>query len=111
MAPEANIEVLSPIGIKADCAPWQPAPRIPLIDGRPDLNGKTVAFLWDYIYRGEVMFDVIEKELRARYPDISIHGYDRFGNIHGPGEKQVIAGLPSLLKKLKCDASVAGVGS
>src|SRR4051812_34642584 len=35
-----------------------------------DLSGKTVAEVWDYIFRGEMIFPEIRAHLKARYPGI-----------------------------------------
>ncbi|MFC1928248.1 hypothetical protein ACFLXK_01420 [Chloroflexota bacterium] len=78
---------------------------------RPDtLDGKTVCNLWDWAFRGDKMFPVIEKELAKRYPGIKFVGYEEFGSIHGAREADVIASLPDKLKKNKCDAVISGVG-
>jgi len=39
--------------------------------GLPDLSGKTVCELWDYIFRGDVMYAVIRERLTALYPGIT----------------------------------------
>ncbi|MFC1934472.1 hypothetical protein ACFLXX_04960 [Chloroflexota bacterium] len=74
------------------------------------LEGKTVAFLWDWIFHGDKMFPVIEKELAKRYPGIKFVGYEEFGSTHGGKETEDIAALPDKLKQKKCDAVISGVG-
>ena len=74
------------------------------------LEGKTIAFVWDYIFRGDLMFPVIERELAKRYPGSKFIGYDMFGSIHGFNEASVLASLPDNLKHYNCDAVVCGVG-
>ncbi len=81
-------------------------PVAPRIDS---LQGKTVAFLWDYIFRGDEIFAILEKELRARFPNMRFIGQDVFGNIHGPDERQVVAALPEKLKSFGVDAVIAGM--
>ena len=38
------------------------------------LDGKRVAFLWDYLFRGDELFPVLEQELKARCGDVQIVG-------------------------------------
>ena len=79
--------------------------------GLPDLSGKTVCELWDYIFRGDVMYAVIRERLTALYPGIKFIGYKEFGNIHGPKQRNIIAGLADKLRELKCDAVISGIGA
>ena len=75
-----------------------------------DLAGRRVAFLWDYLFRGDEIFPALRAELTARYPDIEIVGYDEFGNTHGGDEAEMIAGLPAGLAQRHIDAVVSGMG-
>lgn len=78
---------------------------------RPDsLNGKTVAFVWDYVFRGDEIFPVIEAELRAMFQDMRFIGPDAFGSIFGGGEAAVLKSLPQRLNELGVDGVVCGVG-
>jgi hypothetical protein len=79
--------------------------------GVPDLSGKVVCELWDYIFRGDVMYAVIRERLTALYPGIKFIGYKEFGNIHGPKQREIIAGLADKLRELKCDAVISGIGA
>ena len=51
-------------------------------------EGKTIGFLWDWAFRGEQIFPVIEKELSKRHPGIKFVGYEEFGSTHG-GKRQM----------------------
>ena len=75
------------------------------------LDGRTVAFLWDYIFRGDLVFSRVEARLRERFPGIRFVGYDTFGNIHGRTEREIVAGLGARLRELSCDAVVTGIGA
>jgi hypothetical protein len=79
--------------------------------GVPDLSGKTVCELWDYIFRGDVMYARIREQLTARYPGIKFVSYKEFGNIHGPRQRDIIAGLADKLRALNCDAVISGIGA
>lgn len=80
------------------------APRL------PSLEGKRIAFLWDYLFRGDEIFPVLERELAARYPGVAFVPWSEFGTTHGEGEHEVLAGLGHRLAELEVDAVVSGMG-
>jgi hypothetical protein len=92
---------------------WPKSPRA--VQGRlpaarlDSLTGKRVAFVWDYLFRGEELFPVLESTLRERY-DVEVLGYDTFGNIHGSNEQAIVAGLADALRRHRVDAVVVGNG-
>ena len=83
------------------------APLAPRLD---TLEGKTVAFMWDYLFRGDEIFPILEAELSAAYPNMNFVGYTIFRSTHGPREGQIIADLPDTLAEHKVDAIVSGMG-
>lgn len=77
----------------------------------PDLNGKTICELWNYAFRGEDSFPIIERLMKEKYPGVTFVRYEHFGNIHDPSEEdRIMAELPRKLKEFKCDAVIAGNG-
>lgn len=74
------------------------------------LDGKTVAFLWDYLFRGDEIWPTLSEELSARFPNMRFIGWEEFGSTHGDEEHKVLADLPGKLKALKVDAVVSGMG-
>jgi len=74
------------------------------------LEGKVVAELWDWIFKGDVLFDVFEAELAKLYPGIQFVSWKEFGEIHGADEAEVLAALPEKLKVFNVDAVICGVG-
>ena len=82
----------------------------PLAKRPESLEGKTVAFLWDYMFRGDEIMPLIERELNAAYPGMNFIGYDEFGTTHGGGEREVIKALPEKIKMLEIDGIVSGMG-
>jgi hypothetical protein len=74
------------------------------------LEGKVVAELWDWVFKGDKMYAVWEQELPKRYPGIRFVSWREFGEIHGANEHQVLAELPEKLKKFGVDAVICGVG-
>jgi hypothetical protein len=75
------------------------------------LQGKRIAFAWDYVFKGDVIFSEIEKQFAESYPGISFVSYDELGNIHGSDERAVVAALPGRLKALGADAVIVGVAA
>ncbi len=82
----------------------QPATRL------ENLNGKTVAELWDFVFRGEEIFPLLESELSARFSDVKFLSPDKFGNTHGSDEREVLDALPGKLRELGVDAVISGMG-
>lgn len=76
----------------------------------PTLDGKRVGFLWDWLFRGDELFPVLEQQLSDQFRDIEIVGYEIFGNTHGSDEKEMIAALPDVLRAERIDAVISGVG-
>ena len=74
------------------------------------VDGKRIAFLWDYLFRGDELFPVLEKELQERFPGIEVIGYAEFGNLHGADEKERVGQLPDELRQRQVDAVVSGMG-
>jgi hypothetical protein len=75
----------------------------------PSLEGKTVAQLWDYLFRGDQVFALLEEGLRTRYPGIRFVSWREFGSTHGGEEKAALAELPQRFKKLGVDAVISGM--
>lgn len=74
------------------------------------LEGKTVAFLWDYMFRGDEIWAQIKQDLTARYRDVRFIEYDVFGSTHGEDEHRILASLPARINELGIDAVVSGMG-
>lgn len=74
------------------------------------LDGKRLAFLWDYVFRGDELFPILEQELTTRFRDVQILGYEVFGNLHGSDEKERVGRLPDDLRHRGVDAVVSGMG-
>lgn len=74
------------------------------------LEGKTIAWVWDYLFRGDEAFALLEESLKARYPGVKFVHWSEFGSTHGSEERKVLAALPQKLKALGVDAVVSGMG-
>ena len=96
----AVLSPCGPLGVEI----WPAAPRLDTLDG------KKIAFVWDYVFRGDDMFPVIERTLTQKFSDISIVSYDEFGSIFGGEEEDVLSKLPAKLQQLGVDGAICGVG-
>ena len=76
-----------------------------------DLNGKTIAELWDLNFRGETIYPLVREYIRSRYPGAKFVDYSNFGNFHGPGSDTAVARLPEQLREHRCDAVIVGIGA
>lgn len=82
----------------------------PLASRLDNLQGKTVGFLWDYLFRGDEIFPLLEAGLTQRFPGIRFVNYDIFGSTHGGDEHAVIAGLAEQIRSTGTDAVISGMG-
>jgi hypothetical protein len=78
-----------------------------------ELGGRTVAYLWDELFRGPEMFDVISRVARDRFGDVGFVGWEEFGNFHASAaeERRVLSELPEKLRAHRVDLVVAAVGA
>lgn len=83
---------------------------IPNAERPATLEGKTVAFTWDYLFRGDEIFEIVKEGLREKYAGIQFVDYEVFGNTHGGDEREVLAQLPGKLRQYKVDAIISGMG-
>ncbi len=102
---EPAYEVVWPLGKSSSRLTFEPSTPV------SDLNGKTVAEVWDWVFKGDQMFPIIREQLRQRFPDVKFVDYQAFGNVHGADEREVVAALPGLLIQHGIDAVICGVGA
>jgi hypothetical protein len=93
---------------------WPRSPRQvgvkPLARRLDTLEGKTIAQLWDYVFRGDEVFPLLEEGLRQRYPNVRFVSWKEFGSTHGSDEREVLASMPRRFKELGVDAVISGMG-
>ncbi len=85
------------------------APITPFAKRLDTLNGKTVCELWDYAFRGEEIFSMLEKALRERYPDVKFVSWREFpaeGDHRFPDWET----HPKVLAEKGCDAVITSMG-
>ncbi|MPZ79545.1 MAG: hypothetical protein GEV28_03745 [Actinophytocola sp.] len=104
---EPHYEVLWPLGRRGGLPPGDLARR------PADLTGKRVAFVWDHVFKGDLMFARFERAARERFDGIGFVPHAEFGNIHGTTaeEHDAVARLPERLRRHGIDVAVVGVGA
>ena len=94
---------------------WPRSPRQsklkPLAKRLDTLEGKTIAQVWDFVFRGDEVFAALEEGLKDRYPNIRWVSYKEFGSTHGSKEREIVASLPGKFKELGVDAVISGMGA
>jgi hypothetical protein len=94
-------EVVYPLGRRAA----QHKPRAV----RPrTLDGVTIGELSNHKFDSEFTFEVIEKALLKRFPNIRFVSHREFGDTYGTRESDVITALPSKLEEFKVDLVISG---
>jgi hypothetical protein len=76
-----------------------------------DNKARRIGFIWDYVFRGDHMFPLIQAGLAEKFPGSTFVPYTAFGNAHGHDEREMLAALPQRLREEKVDAVVVGVGA
>lgn len=82
----------------------------PLAKRLDTLEGKTVAQLWDFLFRGDEVFELLEEGLKQRYPGVKFVSWREFGSTHGADERDILAGLPQRFREMGVDAAISGMG-
>ena len=72
------------------------------------LDGLTIGELSNNKFDSDFTFDVIEKALLKRYPNVKFVSHRAFGDTYGSSETEVIESLPKLLAELECDLVISG---
>jgi hypothetical protein len=111
---EKEAEAPPPAGETLYEAVWprgKAAVKITPLAGRLDtLEGKTICELWDYMFRGDEVFPMLEEALAAKYAGIKFVNFAEFGRTHGGDEAEVIASFPEKFEEFGCDAVISAVG-
>ncbi len=81
----------------------------PLAKRLDTLDGKVIAQLWDELFKGDIVFKLLEEGLAKRYPRVKFVSWREFGSTHGGKEKATLAGLPQKFRQLGVDAVISGM--
>ena len=76
-----------------------------------DLSGMVVAELWDWRFRGDDMFPIIERELAQQFAGIEFVGFEEFGDMHTAEEDAVQARALSIIRERGAHAVISAVGA
>lgn len=76
----------------------------------PGLEGKTVGMLWDYVFRGDEIFPILEAELARRFAGVRFIPYAEFGATFGGDEQRTVTELAAKLERHGVDAVISGMG-
>lgn len=82
----------------------------PLAPRLDTLEGKTIAELWDYRFRGDEVADIVQENFKARFPGVKFIGWREFGSTHGQDERAVLASLQDKFKEMGVDAVISSMG-
>ena len=75
---------------------------------RSTLDGATIGELSNHKFDSEFTFEVIEREIRKRFPTVKFVSHEQFGDTYGAQETEVIRGLPGKLADYRCDFVISG---
>ena len=92
---------------------WPRTPRQtgikPLAGRLETLNNKTIAQVWDYLFRGDEVFALLEEAIKKEFPKVNFVSWREFGSSHGSDEKEALAGFAKKFKEMGVDAVISGM--
>ena len=74
------------------------------------LTGRKIAFVWNNIFNGDVLWRVVREELGADN-QVEFVDSDEFGNFMGPHADEVLEALPERLRRSGVDSVIVGMGA
>lgn len=81
----------------------------PLAPRLADLNGKKIAQLWDYVFRGDEVFELLEEGLRGRCLGIEFVSWREYGSTHDQDERAHLAAFADKFRAQGIDAVISGM--
>jgi len=103
-----KLNVVSPEGLAAVHQSGA-APRL------DTLEGKTIAEIWNGVFKGDVTFPVMRALLKKKFPSLKVIPYTEFP--HAPGsdnparQRELARDIAALVKEKGCDAVISGNGA
>lgn len=82
----------------------------PLASRPISLEKRRVVQLWDYMFRGDEVFELLEEGLRERFPNVEFVSWREFGSTHGQDEREILASFPKRFRELGVDVAISGMG-
>lgn len=99
-----EFEVVWPLGVTEDRTLDIP-PRL------ADLSGRRIGLLWDGLFRGDELYEVLKFDVGEQFKSVSFVDHDEFGSLQGHDEDEVFARLPDLLRSTGVESVVVSVGA
>ena len=92
---------------------WPRTPRQngikPLAKRLDTLNGKVIAQVWDFLFRGDAVFEHLETAIKKQYSDVKFVSWREFSSSHGGEEKEALAEFGKKFKAMGVDAVISGM--
>jgi hypothetical protein len=92
---------------------WPRSPRQtgikPLAGRLETLNGRTIAQIWDFLFRGDAVFEHLETAIKEKFPTVKFVSWREFGSSHGGEEKEALAEFGRKFKEMGVDAVISGM--
>ena len=63
------------------------------------------------MFRGELIYPLVRRELSQRFPGVRFVGHEAFGNTHGANQVELVKRLPEMLRLHGCDVVISGIGA
>lgn len=99
--PGASYDVLSPLG-------YRPQASSALSPGLDSLDGRKIAFIWNYLFRGDEAFELARQRIEQDHDKVQFVDYEIFGNLDDNAE--LIDELPDKLRELEVDGAFIATG-
>jgi hypothetical protein len=87
---------------------YRPQASSALSPGLGSLDGRRIAFVWNYLFRGNDAFALARKRLASRYRDVEFVDFEVFGNLDDNAE--LIDELPARFRELEVDGAFIATG-
>jgi hypothetical protein len=92
---------------------WPRSPRQtgikPLAGRLETLNNRTIAQVWDFLFRGDEVFALLEEAIKKEFPTVKFVSWREFGSSHGGDEKEALAEFAKKFKAMGVDAVISGM--
>jgi hypothetical protein len=79
-----------------------------LSPGLGDLDGRRIAFIWNYLFRGDEAFELARQSLLRGHQDVEFVDYEIFGNLDDNAE--LLEEIPDRLRELEVDGAFIATG-
>jgi hypothetical protein len=99
--PGSQYDVVSPLG-------YRPQASSALSPGLGSLDGRKIAFVWNYLFRGDEAFALARQRLAGQHQNVEFVDFELFGNLDDNDE--LIDELPARFRELEVDGAFIATG-